>query len=43
MVFTDNQKFHDNSFIVFASIMLTQAQIGGVYFGHPLQKDQSFG
>ncbi len=38
LIFVDIQQFPDNAFIALASIILTEAQIGGVHFGHPPTK-----
>lgn len=39
LIFVDIQQFPDNAFIALASIILTEAKIGGVHFGHPSPKD----
>ena len=40
MVFTDNQKFPDNSFIVLVSIILTETKVGVSILATPLIKDK---
>ena len=40
LIFVDIQQFPDNAFIVLTSIILTEAKVGGVQFGHSLIKDK---
>ena len=40
LIFVDIQQFPDNAFIVLTSIILTEAKVGGVHFGHPPIKNK---